>query len=172
MTTHENSRSHLGGAESRLNSQSLVKKWHVADPKMIFAKNQEVEFFALKCKATPVPAKSEEACVNFRIRLQRLPQQKESWYEYHRWSTIYVGCFSQLSIPRFGSCFTKKTRFRHSKNGKSNFRGTKQKISLRGVPRHPKGHTPVRYGLFPTNYAMVMPDSSSFQLEVMQPRTW
>jgi hypothetical protein len=26
-------------------------------------------------------------------------------------STIYVGCFSQLSISRFGSCFTKKPYF-------------------------------------------------------------
>jgi hypothetical protein len=27
------------GTESRFNGQSLVKKWHVADPKMIFTKN-------------------------------------------------------------------------------------------------------------------------------------
>jgi hypothetical protein len=32
------------------------------------------------------------------------------------------------------------------------------KIDLHGVPRHPKGRARVRYGLVPTNYAMVMPD--------------
>jgi hypothetical protein len=45
------------------------------------------------------------------------------------------------------------------------------KIGLHGVPRHPKGHARVRYGLVSTNYAMVMAKSSSFHLEVMQPRT-
>jgi hypothetical protein len=48
------------------------------DPKMIFAKKQEVKFLALKCKTTPVPAKSVGACAKFRIYLQRLPQQNES----------------------------------------------------------------------------------------------
>jgi hypothetical protein len=57
MTTHENSRSQPNGAESPLKDESLVKKCHVADPKMIFAKIQEVYFFVLKCKLTPVPAK-------------------------------------------------------------------------------------------------------------------
>jgi hypothetical protein len=46
------------------------------------------------------------------------------------------------------------------------------KIGLRGVPRHPKGHTRVRYGLVPTNQAMIRADPSSFDLKVMQPRTW
>jgi hypothetical protein len=33
---------------------------------MIFAKNQEVYFLALKCKTTPVPAKSAETCTKFK----------------------------------------------------------------------------------------------------------
>jgi hypothetical protein len=33
---------------------------------MIFAKNQEVYFLALKCKTTPVPAKSAETCAKFK----------------------------------------------------------------------------------------------------------
>jgi hypothetical protein len=45
------------------------------------------------------------------------------------------------------------------------------KIGLCGIPRHPKGHAHVQYGLVSTNYAMVMAESSSFHLEVMQPRT-
>jgi hypothetical protein len=45
------------------------------------------------------------------------------------------------------------------------------KIGPCGVPRHPKGHARVRYGLVLTNYAMLMAESSSFNLKVMQPRT-
>jgi hypothetical protein len=37
---------------------------------------------------------------------------------------------------------------------------------------HSKGHTRVWYGFVPTNYAMLMAESSSFIIEVMQPRTW
>jgi hypothetical protein len=78
---------------------------------MIFAKNQEVYFLALKCRTTPVPAKLAATCKKFKKYLWRLPQQNESWYAYPRWSTIYVGCFFQHSISRFGSCFTKKPDF-------------------------------------------------------------
>jgi hypothetical protein len=46
------------------------------------------------------------------------------------------------------------------------------KISLRGIPRHPKGHARVRYGLIPTNYVMIKAEPSPFDLKVMQPRTW
>jgi hypothetical protein len=45
---------------------------------MIFAKNPEVEFLALKCKTTPVQAKSARACEKFRIHLGRLPQRNKS----------------------------------------------------------------------------------------------
>jgi hypothetical protein len=55
---------------------------------------------------------------------------------------------------------------------KKHFLWDEMKISLCGIPLHPKGHTRVRYGLVPTNYAMLMAESSSFNLEVMQPRTW
>jgi hypothetical protein len=120
MTTPENSRSRLGGADSRFFPACLVKKWHVADPKIFFTKNHEVYFSALKCKTTPVPAKSAGTCTKFKKYLWRLPQQNESWYAYPRWSTIYVGCFPQLSISCFGSCFTKK-KIRYSENGKGTF---------------------------------------------------
>jgi hypothetical protein len=86
-----------------------------------------------------------------------------------RVSTIYVGCFSQLSISRFGSRFTKKPYFGTLKM-KKHFLRDEMKIGLRGLPLHPKGHTRVQYGLGPTNYAMLMAESSSFNLEVMQPR--
>jgi hypothetical protein len=72
MTAHENSRSRPGGAESPFLPCCLVKKWHVADQKMIFTKNQEVYFLALKCKTTPVPAKSAGTCAKFKKYLRRL----------------------------------------------------------------------------------------------------
>jgi hypothetical protein len=66
MTTHENSRSRVGGAVSRFSGQSLVKKWRVADPNMIFAKNQELVLLALKFKPIPVPTKSVRTCAKSR----------------------------------------------------------------------------------------------------------
>jgi hypothetical protein len=53
---------------------------------------------------------------------------------------------------------------------KKHFSWYKMKIGLRGVPRHPKGHARVPYGLVLTNYAMSIAESSSFNLKVMQPR--
>jgi hypothetical protein len=53
---------------------------------------------------------------------------------------------------------------------KKHFLWDETKIGLCGVPRHPKGHARVRYGLVSTNYAMVMAESSSFHLEIIQPR--
>jgi hypothetical protein len=78
MTTPENSRSRPGGADSRFFPTCLLKKLHIANPKMIFAKNKEVYFLALKCKTTPVPAKLVGTCTKFKKYLQRLPQQNES----------------------------------------------------------------------------------------------
>jgi hypothetical protein len=128
ITTHENSRSRPGGVDSRFFPCCLVKKWRITDPKMICAKNQEVNFLALKCKTAPVPTISTGACAKFRIYLQRLWQQNESWY---------VGCFSQLSILRFDSCFIKNL-IRHSENGKSTFHGMKRKsasMAFLAIPR-------------------------------------
>jgi hypothetical protein len=55
---------------------------------------------------------------------------------------------------------------------KKHFSWDQKRIDLRGVPWHPKGHARVRYGLVSTNYDMLMAESSSFNLKVMQPRTW
>jgi hypothetical protein len=53
---------------------------------------------------------------------------------------------------------------------KKHFSWDEIKIGLCGDPRHPKGHACVRYDLVLKNYAMVMAESRSFHLEVMQPR--
>jgi hypothetical protein len=54
---------------------------------------------------------------------------------------------------------------------KKHFLWYETKIGLRGIPRHPKGHERVRCGIVLTNYAMLMSESTSFNLKVMQPRT-
>jgi hypothetical protein len=55
---------------------------------------------------------------------------------------------------------------------KTHFSWDKTKIDLRGIPRHPKGQTRVRYGIVSINYAMIRAKPSSFDLKIMQPRTW
>jgi hypothetical protein len=130
MMAHENSRSRPSGAESPFFPWCLVKKWHVADPKMIFTKNQEVYFLALKCKTTHVPAKSVGTCEKFKKYLRRLRNKMRVDMCIPRVSTIYVGCFFQFSISRFGSCFTKKPYFDTLKMEKALFVGRKENQPL------------------------------------------
>jgi hypothetical protein len=137
MTTPENSRSRPGGADSCFFPTCLVKKWHVVDPKMTFGKNQEVYFLALKCKTTPVPAKSAETCTKFKKYLRRLPQQNESWYAYPRWSIFMWGVFSSFWF-RVSVAASQKTLFWYSENGKSTFHNTKWKsafVAFHAIPR-------------------------------------
>jgi hypothetical protein len=44
---------------------------------------------------------------------------------------------------------------------KTHFSWDETKINLRGIPRHPKVHVIVRYGLVSTNYAMIRTKPSS-----------
>jgi hypothetical protein len=82
-----------------------------------------------------------------------------------------VGCCAQLSVCRFGSCLIRKADFGTPKM-ENTLLWDKTKISLRGIPCHPKDHARVRYGLVLTNYDMIRAKPSSFDLKVMQPRTW
>jgi hypothetical protein len=52
------------------------------------------------------------------------------------------GYFPQLSISRFGSCFTKNPILVLQK-WKKHFSWYETKIGLCGIPRHPKGHAHV-----------------------------
>jgi hypothetical protein len=67
---------------------------------------------------------------------------------------------------------SQKTPIMALQKWKTRFTWNKTKNDLYDVPRHPKGHMRVRYGLVPTNYAMIRTVPSSLDLEVMQPRTW
>jgi hypothetical protein len=62
-----------------------------------------------------------------------------------------------------------KPDFGTLKMEKAPFVGRK-KIGFHGVPRHPKDHALVRYGLVPTNYAIIRAEPSPFELKVVQPR--
>jgi hypothetical protein len=48
---------------------------------------------------------------------------------------------------------------------KTHFPWDEMKIALCGVPRRPRGHTFVQYGLVSTNYAMIRAKPSSFDLK-------
>ena len=54
----------------------------------------------------------------------------------------------------FGSSFTKKPSFGHSKNGKWFFRPTKMKTSLGNIICHSNMHPCAQYEIIWTNYAM------------------
>ena len=54
----------------------------------------------------------------------------------------------------FGSSFTKKPPFGHSKNGKWFFRPTKMKTSLGNIVCHSNMHPCAQYEIIWTNYAM------------------
>jgi hypothetical protein len=168
-----NGLSRPGGAESRLNDQSLVEKWRLADQKWFLQKNRELVLLPLKCKLTPVTAKSVGACAKSKIYLWRFPQWNESWYAYPRWSIIYVGCCAQLLISHFGRRFThKKPDFGTPKMEKTIFMGRNENqppwhSSRVNLDLHPKGHARVRYSLVPTNYAMIRAEPSPFDLKVV-----
>jgi hypothetical protein len=51
---------------------------------------------------------------------------------------------------------------------KKHFSWDEAKISLRVIPRHPKGHGRVRYDLIPINYTMIRTEPSSFDIKAMQ----
>jgi hypothetical protein len=69
MTARKNSRSWLGGSESRFNGQSSMNKCCIVDPKMIFSKNQE--------RARHIAAKVQTHPVSCGIGMQELTQNLE-----------------------------------------------------------------------------------------------
>jgi hypothetical protein len=100
---------------------------------MIFTKNQEVYFLALKCKTTPVPAKSAGTCTKFKKYLNK-----------KRADMCILGCllFMWGVIPGFryrvSVAASQKTLFWHSKNGKGTFCGMIQKsasAAFLSIPR-------------------------------------
>jgi hypothetical protein len=171
MTAHENSRSRPGGAESPFFPCCLVKKWHVADPKMIFFLKLGGLLFSAKVQNHPGPTKSAGTCTKFKKYLQRLCNKMRA-------DMCIPGCllFMWGVFPRFrfriSGAASQKNPISALWKWKKHFLWDETKISLCGIPLHSKGHARVWYGLVPTNYVMLMAESSSFNLKVMQPRTW
>jgi hypothetical protein len=137
---------------------------------MIFAKNQEVYFLALKCKTTSVPPKSVGTCAKFK-------NTSEGCRNKTRADMCIPGCllFMWGVFPSFrfrvSVAASPKSPSSALCKRKKHFSWDETKIGLRGIPLHPKGHVRVRYGLVLTNYAKLQAESSSFNLKVMQPRT-
>jgi hypothetical protein len=127
MRTHKNSHSQPDVAESHLKDQSLVKKWRIADPNIIFEKKSEACLITAKVQIQPGSSEIGRSLRKIQNIPPKVSQRNESWYMYPRWSIIYVGWSSQLSISRFGSRFIKKTQFWHSENRKGTFHERKQK---------------------------------------------
>jgi hypothetical protein len=138
---------------------------------MIFAKYQELVLLELKGKSTPVPAKSAGACAKSKNYFEGLREETRADMCIPGGLFIYVGSCAQLCICRSSRCLTKNSILALQK-WKTQFVSDEMKISLRGVPHHPKGRARVRYGLVSTNYVMIRAKRSSFDLKTMQPRTW
>jgi hypothetical protein len=83
---------------------------------------------------------------------------------YPRWFIIYVGCCDQLSICRFDGGLTKNP-ISALKKWKTHFSWDETKIGLCGIPRHPKDHVRVLYGLISTIYAMIRAKPRLFDLK-------
>jgi hypothetical protein len=64
---------------------------------------------------------------------------------------------------------SQKTLISALRKWKNHLSWDETKIDICCVPRHHKGHARVRYGVVPTNYAMIMAEPSSFNLKAMQP---
>jgi hypothetical protein len=81
-----------------------------------------------------------------------------------------MGHCAEISICHFGTCLTKNLNFGTPKMENVLF-VDETKISLCGIPHHPKGHARVQYGLILIDYAMIRAEHSSFDLKVMKPQT-
>jgi hypothetical protein len=138
MITHENFCLRPGGTESRLNGQSLVKKWRITDPKMIFAKKSGGWLFSAKVQNHPGSTKigkelaqilkyTSEGCRNETRPHIRIPG-----------GLVFLwGVFPSFWF-RVSMAASQKTRFRHSENGKSTFHRTKRKsasVAFLAIPR-------------------------------------
>jgi hypothetical protein len=76
-----------------------------------FKKNSEACLITAKVQIQPGSSEIGRSLRKIQNIPPKVSQQNESGYMYPRWSIIYVGCSSQLSISRFGSRFTKKPNF-------------------------------------------------------------
>jgi hypothetical protein len=102
-----------------------------------FCKKSGDLLLALKCKTTPVLAKSAELAQNSKKYLRRLLQKKRADMHIPGGLLFMWGVFPSFRF-RVLVAASQKTRFRYSENGKSTFRGTKQKsasMAFLAIPR-------------------------------------
>jgi hypothetical protein len=92
---------------------------------MIFAKNQEVYFLALKYKTTPVPTISAGTCTKFNNSSEGCRNKMRADMHIPGGLLFMWGGFPSFRFHVTVAASQKKTRFRYSKNVKGTFRGTK-----------------------------------------------
>jgi hypothetical protein len=120
-------------------------------------------------KTTPVPTKSAELAQNLKNTSEDCRNKKRADMRISDDLLFMWGVFPSFQF-RVSVAASQKNLISVLQKWKKHFSWYETKIGLRGVPRHPKGHAHVRYGLILTNYAMLMAEPSSFNLKVMQPR--
>jgi hypothetical protein len=138
MTTHENSRSRPGAVNYRLNGQSVVKKWFVADPKIIFQKIRSLSYYHWSANPPWFHRNRQELAQNQKFT-------SEGFRNKMRADMRILGglLFMWDVVPnflfRFSVAASQKTWLRHSENGNKHFSWDYTKIGLHGVRRHPRG---------------------------------
>jgi hypothetical protein len=171
MTARENSRLWPGDMECRLNGQRFVNIWHVMDPKIIFANNQQRILLCAKIQTYAIFNKIGRSLCRVQKKSPKVWAPNESWYAHLKWSIIYVGCCAQLSISHFISCLT-KTWFRHSKVENALCVGQKWKTSSVEFLDVERSTCASNIGSFQQSMRWSGPWHSSFNLKAMQPWTW
>jgi hypothetical protein len=104
---------------------------------MIFAKNQEVYFLELTCKTTQVPAKSAGTCTKFKNTSKGCRNKTRPDMSIPGGLLFMWGVFPSFRF-RVLVAASQKNPIWYFENGKSTFRGTKQKsasVAFLAIPR-------------------------------------
>jgi hypothetical protein len=141
------------------------------DPKVFFCKKSGAHLIIAKGKLTSVQQNRQELAQNPENKFEGLRDKMRADICFPDGLLFMWGVVPSFSIS-VSAATSQKNPISALRKWKMHFACDETKIGFHGVPRHPKGHTRVRYGLISTNYAMVRAKPSSFDLKAMQPRTW
>jgi hypothetical protein len=83
-----------------------------------------------------------------------------------------LGVFPSFRFRVWVATSQKKTRFQHSKNGKSTFHGIKQKSASLAFLAIPRAMRVSDMASFRQTMPLSRPNLAYFDLKVMQPQTW
>jgi hypothetical protein len=131
-----------------------------------FCKKSGGLLFSAKVKTSPVPTKPQELAQNSKTTSKGCRNEMRADMCIPGGLLFMWGVFPSFRF-RVSVVASQKNPISALQKWKKHFSSDKTKIGLCGVPRHPNGQAHVRYGLVLTNYAMLMGESSSFNLKVM-----